>query len=99
MKNKYYIKNLPNPIDLDDGMNKRYADTNYLKTVNYDNSSIVRNNVNTNFNNNTLTGLDSIYVNRDPTYNLELCTKQYTDTLFDDESISKKYSTYRFKRS
>ena len=31
MKNKYYIKNLPNPIELDDGMNKRYADTNYLK--------------------------------------------------------------------
>ena len=63
------------PIDLDNGMNKRYADTNYLKTVNYDNSSIVRNNVNTNFNNNNFTGLDSIYVNRDPTYKLELSTK------------------------
>ena len=42
MKNKYYIKNLPNPINLDDGMNKRYADTNYLKIIDYDNISIVR---------------------------------------------------------
>ena len=43
-------------------------DTNYLKITDYDNNSIVRNNRNTNFNNNTFTGLDSIYVNRDPTY-------------------------------
>ena len=68
-------------------VNKIYADTNYLKISNYDNNSIVRNNVNTNFNNNTFTGLDSIYVNRDPTYNLELCTKQYTDTLVDESTI------------
>ena len=43
--------------------------------------------IETNFNNNTFTGLDSIYVNRDPTYNLELCTKQYTDTLVDESTI------------
>ena len=49
MKNKYYIKNLPNPIDLDDGINKRYADSKYLKITDYDNESIVRNNTHTNF--------------------------------------------------
>ena len=27
----------------------------------------------------TFTGLDSIYVNRDPIYDTELATKQYTD--------------------
>ena len=52
MKNQYYIKNLPNPINSNDCMNKIYADTNYLKISNYDNNSIVRNNTNTNFNNN-----------------------------------------------
>ena len=83
MKNQFYIKNLPSPINLDDAISKRFCNTNYLKIIDYDNNSIVRNNVNTNFNNNTFTGLDSIYVNRDPTYNLELCTKQYTDTLVD----------------
>ena len=57
MKNKYYIKNLSNPIELDDGINKRYADTNYLKISNYDNDSIVRNNTHTNLNNNTLLGI------------------------------------------
>ena len=39
-KNKYKIKNLPNPINLDDAMNKRYGDTNYLKITNYDNKSL-----------------------------------------------------------
>ena len=34
-----------------------------------------------NFNSITFTGLDSIYVNRDPIYDTELTTKQYTDTL------------------
>ena len=89
MKNKYYIKNLPNPIELDDGMNKRYADTNYLKISNYDNNSIVRNDRNMNFNSVTFTGLDSIYVNRDPLYDTELATKQYTDDKFNDPSIVK----------
>ena len=68
MRNQYYNKNLPNPIALDDAVNKRYANSNYLKITDYDNSIIVRNNTNTNFNSNTFTGLDSIYVNRDPTY-------------------------------
>ena len=51
MRNQYYIKNLPNPIDLDDAVNKRYTNSNYLKITDFDNSSIVRNNTNTNFNN------------------------------------------------
>ena len=38
---------------------------------------------------NTITNLDSLYLNRDPIYDTELATKQYTDTLFDDESILK----------
>ena len=69
MKNKYYIKNLPSAIDLDDAISKRYGDTNYLKISNYDNDSIVRNNTHTNFNNNALLGLSSIYLwIRDPEF-------------------------------
>ena len=87
MKNQFYIKNLPNPINSNDCMNKIYADTNYLKISNYDNNSIVRIDKNMNFNSTTFTGFDSIYVNRDPIYDTELATKQYTDNIITDESI------------
>ena len=90
MKNQYYIKNLPTPIDLDDSISKRFVETNYLKISDFDANSIVRNDRNMNFNSITFTGLDSIYVNRDPIYDTELTTKKYSDTLFDDESIVKK---------
>ena len=40
-----------------------------------------------NFDSVTLTGLDSIYFNRDPIYNTELATKQYTDNIITDESV------------
>ena len=50
MKNQYYIKNLPSAINLDDAISKRFGDTNYLKIIDYDNDSIVRNNTHTNFN-------------------------------------------------
>ena len=88
-KNKYKIKNLPNPINLDDALNKRYADTNFLKISNYDKNSIVRNDRNMNFNSTNFTGLNSIYVNRDPIYDTELATKKYTDNKFNDPSIVK----------
>ena len=89
MKNQFYIKNLPSAINLDDAISKRFGDTNYLKISNYDNNSIVRNDRNMNFNSITFTGLDSIYVNRDPIYDTELATKKYTDDKFNDESLMK----------
>ena len=89
MKNKYYIKNIPLAVELDDSISKRYGDTNYLKISNYDNDSIVRNNTHTNFNNNTLIGLNSIYLNQDPEYDLQVSTKQYVDNKFNDPSIVK----------
>ena len=84
---KYYIKNLANPIDLDDAVNERFTNSHYLKITDYDNISIVRNNSNTIFNNITFTGLDSIYVNRNPKNDLELCTKIYTDLLVFNHTI------------
>ena len=90
MRNQYYTKNLPNPIDLDDGVNKRYADSKYLKITDYDNDSMVRNNTHTIFNNNALLGLSSIYLNQDPEFDLQArTTKQYVDKLFNNPPIVK----------
>ena len=97
MKNKYYIKNLPSAIDLDDVISKRYGDTNYLKISNYDNDTIVRNNTHTNFNNNTLIGLSSIYLNQDPEFDLQVSTKQYVDNKFNDSSLMKNTDHIDFK--
>ena len=73
MKNQFKTKNLPNPNlhlpNLQDPTTKYYVDskTNNLVSISeLDNNSIVRNNKNNNFNGNTITGLESIYVNRDP---------------------------------
>ena len=90
MKNQFKIKNLPNPTNLQDPATKHYVDskTNNLVSISeLDNNSIVRNNKNNNFNGNTITGLESVYVNRDPNFPLELSTKQYTDDSIDEQSI------------
>ena len=55
-------------------MNKRYAESNYLKIADYDFNTVVLNITNTNFNNDTLTSLESNYVNKDPDFPLQLCT-------------------------
>ena len=40
-----------------------------------------------NFNGITILGCESGHVNRDPKYDLEISTKQYTDNLIDESSI------------
>ena len=74
MKNQYRIKNHPTPNNLDDCVSKRFTDSNYVKITDFDANSIVRNR-NMNFNSVTFTDLDSIYVNRDPSFDLEPSTK------------------------
>ena len=86
MKNTYKIKNLLNPSDPLDAINKQNLDN---KMTDFDNNSTVRNNQNTHFNTNTLTGLYSIYLNKVITYPPEVWTKQYTDIQFNDQSIVK----------
>ena len=87
MKYKFKIINLPEPTLLQDAATKYSVD---IKTVDlvpnteFDNITIVRTNKNNNFNGNTILGCESVYVNRDPQYDLELSTKQYTDTLIDE---------------
>ena len=53
----------------------------------FDNTTIVRAKENNKCNGNTIIGCESVYVNQHPQYDLELSTKQYTDTLFDESSI------------
>ena len=76
---------------------KKFGDTNYLKISNYDNDSIVRNNTHTIFNNNTLIGLSSIYLNQDPQFDLQVSTKQYIDKKINDSSLMKNTNHIDFK--
>ena len=88
LKNQFKIKNLPNPINLQDPATKYYVDNKTNNIVNeIDNNTIVRNNKNTNFNNITFTGLESIYVNRDTNFPLEVSTKQNTDDSIEETTI------------
>lgn len=90
MKQQYKMKNLPTPTNEFDAVNKQYVDQksyDYVPISEYDNTTIVRTNKNNNFNGNTIQGCESIYVNRDPQYDLELTTKQYVDTSIHQNSL------------
>ena len=90
MKKQFKIKNLPNPTLLQASATKYYVDNKKVELVpnsEFDNTTIVRTNKNINFNGNTILGCESVYVNTDPEYDLELSTKQYTDTSINESSI------------
>ena len=102
MKNQFKILNLPNPTLLQDPTTKYYVDNKTVDLVpnsEFDNTTIVRTNKNNNFNGNTITGCESVYVNRDPQYELELSTKRYTDTLIDESSIVRTNKDIIFNKS
>ena len=102
MKNQFKILNLPNPTLLQDPATKYYVDIKTLDLVpnsEFDNTTIVRTNKNNNFNGNTITGCESVYVNRDPQYDLQLSTKRYTDTLIVESSIVKNNKENIFNKS
>ena len=102
MKNQFKILNLPNPTLLQDPATKYYVDNKTVDLVpnsEFDNTTIVRTNKNNNFNGNRITGCESVYVNRDPQYDLELTTKRYTDTLIDESSIVRNNKENIFNKS
>ena len=105
MKDQFKIISLPNPTLLQDPATKYYVDNKTVDLVlnsEFDNTTIVRTNKNIHFDGNTILGCESVYVNRNPEYDLELSTKHYTDTSLDESSIvrnNKKprvFSKYRF---
>ena len=65
----------------------------------FDNTTIVRTSKNKNFNGKTILGCESVYVNRDPHYDLELSTKHYTDILVDESSIVRNNKVNIFNKS
>ena len=88
-KNQFKLVNLSNPTLIQDPATKYYVESKTLDLVTnseFDNTTIVRTNKSINFNGNTILGCESVYVNRDPSFYLEVSTKQYTDTLIGESS-------------
>ena len=75
MKNQFNIINLPNPTLFQDPATKNYVDNQALNLVpnsEFDNTTIVRTNKNINFNGKKILVCESVYVNRDPQYDLDV---------------------------
>ena len=91
MKNQFKIKKPSNPTNLQDPATKKiYVDSktnNLVEICELDKNSNVTNNKNSNFNGNTITGLESAYVYRAPNFPLKLSTKQYTDDSIVEQPI------------
>ena len=71
-------------------MNKNYVDQkvyDYVPTSELDNETIVRTNKNNNFSGNTITGIETVYVHRNPIYDSELASKKYVDQEIDQSTI------------
>ena len=99
MKNVFNIINLPKPTLLQDPALKYFVDTKTFDLVpnsEFDNTTIVRTNEIKNFIGSSTLGGGNVYVKRDPQIDFELSTKQYTDNLFDKNSIVRNNKKYIF---
>ena len=81
LKNQFKIINVPYPISLKDVANKEYVDDNIEQ------ASVVRNNIDNNFNNNKLTNISSIEINNNPILDDEVANKNYVDLTVDENSL------------
>ena len=78
MKQQYQIKNLVCPTNDFDAVNENYVDQkvyDYVPISDLDNETIVTTNKNNNFNGNNITGIESVYVNKNPKHDSELANK------------------------
>ena len=73
LKNQFRIKKLPDPFSKREAASKSYVDTEI------DQPSLVRNNHNNDFNNNNLTNINSITLNKQVEHDNEAITKGYVD--------------------
>ena len=84
LKNQYRIKNLPDPINLQDAGTKNYINN----TI--DEVSLVRNNQDNDFNNNNLTNINSITLNKQAVNDNEVITKAYVDQFHQENERSRR---------
>ena len=73
LKNQFRIKNLPDLISIGEAVSKNYVDNAI------DESSLVRNNQDNDFNNNNLTNINSITLNTQAVNDNHVITKAYVD--------------------
>ena len=95
MKNQFKIKNVPNPVALQDVATKNYVDNknnSFVPIDEFDNETIVRTNKNNNFQGNTILELDSVYVRKNPEFNMQLTSKRHVDSVVDEETLLRKNS-------
>ena len=84
LKYKYKIKNLPDPISLQDASSKNYVDNLF------NDSSIVKNNKDNDFNNHNLTNINSITLNKQAENDNEVITKAYVDQFHDENERNRR---------
>ena len=84
LKNQYRIKNLPDPISIGEAASKNYVD-NSINEV-----SLVRNNRDNDFNNNNLTNINSITLNKQAENDNEVITKTYVDQFHQENERSRR---------
>ena len=84
LKNQFRIKNLPNPISMQEATSKNYVD-NSIHEV-----SLVRNNKDNDFGNYNLTNINSITLNKQAENDNEVTTKAYVDQFHQENERSRR---------
>ena len=84
LKNQYRIKNLPDPISITEACSKNYLDNSI------DETSLVRNNQDNDFNNNNLTNINSITLNKQAVNDNQVITKAYVDQFHQENERSRR---------
>ena len=84
LKNQFRIKNLPDPISIREACSKNYVDNLF------NDPSIVKNTQHNEFNNNNLTNINSITLNKQAENDNEVITKAYVDQFHQENERSRR---------
>ena len=84
LKNQFRIKNLPNPLSIREAASKNYVDNSI------DEPSLVGNNQDNDYNNNNLTDINDITLNKQAENDNEVITKAYVDQFHQENERSRR---------